>query len=160
MGGTISAPTIEIAAPEDAVFAILANVREYRGWMPFTVAMDQHGDGPLTKGTPITEHVVLDPARPASIRLQRVVVTEVASRPGQHFLHWESVMGAKAILHARRVQRVTAAGDGFCVYETSDTMSGILAPLALALYGGAVARGFAAQGRALKERAEGQAKRT
>ena len=41
-----------------------------------------------------------------------------------------------------------------CTYETRDTMSGLLAPLVIALDGGAGARGFAAQGRALKARAE------
>lgn len=119
--------------------------------MPFTIKMEAAAL-PLAPGTAITEHVVLDPSRPSSIRLQRVVVTEVD--PTTCRLCWESVMVARWVLHAARVQELRALPGGGCVYETRDTMRGALAPLVLCLYGGAVARGFAAQGRALKAAAE------
>jgi hypothetical protein len=119
--------------------------------MPFTVLMEPTAL-PLAPGTAITEHVVLDPSRPSSIRLQRVVVTEVD--PTTLRLCWESVMGARWVLHAARVQELRALPGGRCVYDTRDTMRGALAPLVLCLYGAAVARGFAAQGRALKAAAE------
>lgn len=149
----ISAPAVEIRASADTVFSILARVEAYHMWgMPFTIRMDA-ASLPLAVGTVITEHVVLDPARPTSIRLQRVVVTEVD--PSSRRLHWESVMVARWLLHAVRLQHVCALPNGNCVYETSDTMRGALAPLVLCLYGNAVARGFAEQGRALKAAAEG-----
>lgn len=152
MGGVISAPAVEIRAPASAVFALLLDLASYPAWeMPFTVRMEV-ADLPLAVGTAITEHVVLDPSRPASIRLQRVVVTELD--PSARRLCWESIMGARWLLHAARVQEVRALPGGGCVYETSDTMHGALAPLVLCLYGGAVAAGFAAQGRALKAEAE------
>ena len=151
MGGTISAPSIEIGAPASAVFSLLSEVERYHEWgMPFTVRMEP-ATLPLAVGTSITEHVVLDPSRPASIRLQRVVVTEISA----HRLCWESVMGLRLVLHAARVQEVRELpGGGSCVYETRDAMRGLLAPLVLCLYGRAVAQGFAAQGRALKAAAE------
>ena len=152
MGGTISAPSIEIAAPAAAVFALLSGVERYHEWgMPFTIKMEP-AVLPLAVGTVITEHVVLDPSRPSSIRLQRVVVTEVAA---PRRLCWESIMGLRLVLHAARVQEVRELpGGGGCVYETRDAMRGLLAPLVLCLYGRAVAQGFAAQGRALKAAAE------
>ena len=104
MGGTASAPTVEIDAPPAAVWGLLLDLPGYTRFMPFTIQMDA-ASGPLAPGLAITEHVVLDPARPASIRLQRVVVTEVTSdaAAGFHRLCWESVLGARWLLHAVRV---------------------------------------------------------
>lgn len=160
MGGKLSTPAVQISAPPAAVFDLITNLFDYPKWgMPFTIQMDlQNGNGRTTlePGNVIIEHVVLNPDVPTSVRLQRVVVTEILSQPeaGLFRVCWESIMGYTWILHAVRVQEVRARGGGECVYETSDTMTGLLVPIVFLLYGSAVTRGFAAQGIALKARAE------
>lgn len=138
--------TIHINAPPERVMAMLADLESYPAWMPFTTRMD----GALRVGATITEHVQLTRGSSAR-RLQRVVVTAV--EPDR--LDWHSEMlGSRALLFARRTQTVTREGAG-CVYFTRDTMTGLLAPLVLWLYGRVVREGFEAQARALKARAEG-----
>jgi hypothetical protein len=163
MGGKLSTPAVYIAASPACVFELIMNLADYPNWgMPFTIQMDlqnvtdRHQKLLLQRGDVIIEHVVLNPNIPTSVRLQRVVVTEILSQPesGIFRVCWESVMVFKWILHAVRVQEVRSRGGGGCVYETSDTMTGLLVPLVFLLYGSAVTRGFAAQGIALKERAE------
>jgi hypothetical protein len=105
--------------------------------------------GTLAVGETIIETVALTPGT-RSLRLQRVVVTAVS--PSR--VEWASTMLHPYILYAHRVQSLTEQSGGGVLYETSDVMTGLLAPLVLGLYGGAVRRGFEAIAAALKARAE------
>jgi hypothetical protein len=145
----MSAPhaSIEIAAPAQRVWEVLAALPLYPAWAPFTVAID----GALALGGQVTVHVEMTPG--AALRLQPMTVTDV-SPPAR--LAWTMTLLAPLLLHAEREQRVEGLSASACRYSTTDRMSGLLAPLVLALYGGSVASGLQRFAAALKARAEAQ----
>ena len=143
--------SIDIAAPLSIVAGILLDLKSYTQWCPFTIAMR----GELHPGETIMETVALTPGA-TSLRLQPVVVREVTQGETHCKTVWESIMWTRAVLHAVRVQQLTATPDGGTHYTTTDRMSGLLAPLVLGLYGKCVQDGFVAIAAALKERAEAQ----
>ena len=61
---------------------------------------------------------------------------------------------ALGLVKALRVQRLEKRSETSCTYFNTDTLEGPLAPVARLLFGGAMHRGFAAVGRALKQTAE------
>lgn len=140
-----------IKAPPSSVWGILADLDSYGMWCPFTEAMV----GKLALGSTIVEAVRL---RPGDKGTRRTVVRVTALAPRE--VVWESTVGGACLLHARRVQTVVPHGAGNAKYTTTDTLSGLLAPLVMALYGGAVKAGLEAVANALKTRAEERAAAT
>ena len=127
--------------------AILMNLPHYSAWAPFTVAV--HGQ--VAPGNTLEMHVEMTPG--ARQRQQTMLVTEASP----HCIAWTYTLGARWLLFAHREQRVLPLTAGSCRYTTTDTMSGLLSPLVLCLYGPTVSAGLAAFARALKARAEGAA---
>ena len=146
----MSAPhaSIEINAPAQRVWAVLTDLPLYPQWAPFTVAID----GALAPGAQVTVHVEMTPG--AALRQQPMTVTDVS--PAAARLAWTMSLLAPFLLHAEREQRVEGLSASTCRYSTTDRMSGLLAPLVLALYGGSVASGLQRFAAALKARAEAQ----
>lgn len=134
---------VEIDAPIEQVWRILTDLDHYGGWNPFT----PHAESSLRIGDPIHLHVRL-----VGRRLVHRVETVTRNQP--HTLGWEMKMGARFLLHAERVQVLTAIHAHRTRYVTEDRFSGWLRPLVLALYGKAMERGFMDCALGLKKAAE------
>lgn len=141
---TITLDPVEIDAPADVVWEILADIERYPEWNPFTPQIDST----LEIGEPVTLHIkrgddtspmtfvleVLDPPREIAWRLPKKLLSPLFS--------------------AYRTQRVEALGDARCSYTTSDTFSGLIAGPLYRNQSGWVHRNFEKLAAALKERAE------
>jgi hypothetical protein len=136
---------VEIDAPIDRVWQILNDFGRYGEWNPFTPQVETT----LRIGEPIHLHVRLIGSR----LMHRV---EYVTRNEPHTLGWEMKMGARFLLHAERVQVLTALDDGRTHYMTEDRFTGWLRPLVLGLFGAAMERGFTDCGLGLKKAAESQ----
>jgi hypothetical protein len=135
-----------ISAPAQCVWAVLTDLRSYPQWAPFTVQVE----GSLQVGAQVVVAVEMTPG--AALRRQPMTVLD-ASPPTR--LSWEMTMLHPYLLHAEREQVLQPGSDGAsCTYSTTDRMSGLLAPLVLALYAGSVAQGLQSFAAALKARAE------
>jgi hypothetical protein len=124
---------------------VLLAFSEYPSWAPFTVALRARA---LAAGERLEVDVQMTPGA----ALQTQVMTVTAAAPPR--LAWTFTLLSPLLLHAEREQLVTPTGAATCRYSTSDAMSGLLAPLVLALYGGSITRGFEGLAAALKARAE------
>lgn len=132
--------TIEIPCPPSKVLSVLQDLPSYPTWCPFTPS----AIGTLTPTSPITLSVQF-PGE--SLRTQTVIIQP--SLPNK--IIWTYTMFSPWILHAVRVQSVEeGVNPQTSTYTTHETMSGLLAPLVIALYGGKVKEGFAAVAAALK----------
>jgi len=147
---TIIASTIDIDAPAERVWAILADLSRYGEWNPFTPRIDAS----LVIGEPVVLHVAMKPGKPLIV--QREVCS--ANDPAKWELGWGLQMGPAFVLRANRIQRLTRLGSERTRYDTSDTFSGLLVPIVMGLYRADIQRGFDGVARALKERAEKGAK--
>jgi hypothetical protein len=136
---------VEIDAPIDRVWRILNDFDRYGEWNPFTPRVETT----LEIGAPIHLHVRL-----VGQRLTHRV--EVVTRNQPYTLGWEMQLGARFLLHAERVQVLTAIDEGRTHYLTEDCFTGWLRPLVLALFGRAMQRGFADCGLGLKKAAESE----
>ena len=141
-GNSVSA-SLEIDAPIERVWQILKDFDRYHEWNPFTPRVEST----LRIGDPIHLHVRL-----VGKRLSHRV--EFVTRNQPYTLGWEMKLGAPALLHAERVQVLTAIDGHRTHYRTEDRFSGWLRPLVLALFGGAMERGFRDCALGLKKAAE------
>ena len=140
--------SVDIDASADEVFAILMNLEGYPEWNPFTVSVRTT----FEMGAPVDMKVQLT-AR--YLRDQREFIREID--PVARRVAWGMTMGAAWIGSGHRRQWVEELGEGRSRYVTEDDIGGVLRPLIIALYGGAMQRGFDGVCRGLKERAEGRA---
>ena len=147
---TIIASTIDIDAPAERVWAILADLSRYGEWNPFTPRIDAS----LVIGEPVVLHVAMKPGKPLIV--QREVCS--ANDPAKWELGWGLQMGPAFVLRANRIQRLTRIGPDRTRYYTSDTFAGLLVPIVMGLYRADIQRGFDGAARGLKERAEKGAK--
>jgi uncharacterized protein YndB with AHSA1/START domain len=134
---------IAIDAPIEPVWQILTDFEGYRAWNPFTPRVETT----LRVGDPIHLHVRL-----GGERLSHRVESVTRNQP--HTLGWEMKMGARFLLHAERIQTLTPIDAHRTHYLSEDVFGGWLAPLVLALYGGAMERGFRDCALGLKKAAE------
>jgi hypothetical protein len=134
---------IEIDAPIERVWQILRDTDGYGAWNPFTPRVETT----LRIGDPIHLYVRL-----VGKRLMHRVETITRSEP--YSLGWEMKMGARFLLHAERVQTLTALDEDRTRYVTEDCFSGWLRPLVLAGFGRAMERGFIDCALGLKKAAE------
>ncbi len=134
---------VEIDAPIERVWRILCDFDRYADWNPFTPRVETS----LAIGDPVTLRVRL-----LGERLMTRVETVTRNQP--HTLGWEMQMGAPFVLHAERVQVLTEIDEGRTHYRTEDCFRGWLRPLVLALFGGAMERGFRDCAYGLKKAAE------
>jgi uncharacterized protein YndB with AHSA1/START domain len=129
--------TVEIAAPVEAVWSVLVDFPAYAEWNPFTTSVQCS----LEPGTMVVMRVAMPGAGPLPRHAltQRETLRRVEP---PHVLAWALDIGMPWLLGAERVQLLTATAEG-CVYETVDTIGGLLAPLVNLLYGRDLDAGFA-----------------
>ncbi len=142
----VYATRVEIAAPAERVWALLAELDRYPEWNPFTPRVETTRE----EGTPIVLHVSFDGKRP---RKQVEILRRWA--PGEE-LRWSMTIGPAWLFRAERVQTVEPLGPERCRYVSEDAFAGLLSPLVELLYGAKVQRGFDAMGAALVARAEAE----
>lgn len=133
------ATRVEIDAPAERVWAILADLDRYSTWNPFTPKVETS----FEVGTPIVLHVSFDGQPP-----RRQVETLRRWAPGEE-LRWGMTMGPAWFFRAERSQRVEPLGPDRCRYISEDAFAGLFSPVVEALYGGKVQRGFDALGAGL-----------
>jgi len=134
---------IEIDRGVDYVWEILRDLERYPEWNPFTPRAESNLD--------VGDPVHLDVRLRGSKLSKRV---EIVSAAEPHRLCWGMTMGAPFLLSAERCQVLTAIDEHRTRYVTEDRISGLLSPLVIGLFGGAMERGFADCASALKKRAE------
>ena len=141
--GHVSSEAVEIDAPIERAWEILADFERYGEWNPFTpsVATD------FEIGSPVELYVRMGPWR-----LKQVERIEAVEPP--RLIAWSTTMGHRFLISALREQRLEAVGNGRCRYRTTDDFSGLLIPLVMLFFGGFVRRGFNDVARGLKTRAE------
>ncbi len=139
----IRSDAVEIAAPVEQVWEVLADFGRYGEWNPFTTRVDTD----FEVGSPVYLHVTLGP-----LKLKQRERIETVDPP--RLLVWSNTIGHSSLLSARREQRLEPLGATRCRYLTADAFTGLLTPLVVLLFGGLVRGGFNAMAVALKERAE------
>lgn len=135
---------LDVAAPADRVWTVVADLPRYSEWNPFVVAARSS----LAVGSPIVLRVRLIPG---FVLTQREVVTECVR--GLRLCYGIRPLPA-GLLRSRRCQEVCAAGGGHSRYTSEFELSGALASGVRTLLGARLEAGFAAAARALKCRAE------
>ena len=122
----------EINAPVDAIWRALVDFKRYAQWNPFTplVATD------LAIGSPVTLHVDM-PGASRMIRTEWINLVEP-----EQTICWGMHIGHPVLLCANRWQILRPLDDDRAEYRTEDKMSGLLTPLVMARYGGAMQQGF------------------
>jgi len=134
---------VEIDAPIDRIWRILTDIEGYGDWNPFTPQVKTT----LAIGDPIhlTVRLVGD------FNLEWV---ETVTRNAPYTLGWEMKLGTRTLLHAERLQVLTAIDDRRTHYVTEDCLKGWLRPIVIRLFGGAMERGFLDCALGLKNAAE------
>ena len=140
----IASEPVDIHAPIDTVWNILADVDHYFEWNPFARTYTQTD---VRVGSFVDFDVKL--GRYDRKQTERFVAIE---RPT--LLSWSTKIGTEFLLKALREQRLEKRSETSCSYFNTDTLEGPLAPLAILLFGRAMRRGFEDVGRALKQRSE------
>ena len=140
----IRSDAVEIEAPIDRVWEVLADFGSYGEWNPFTIRVNTDSQ----VGSPVDLYVTLGP-----LKLWQRERIEVVDPP--RLLVWSNRIGHAALLFARREQRLEVLGATRCRYLTTDAFTGLLTPVVVLFFGRLVRNGFNAMAAALKERAEG-----
>lgn len=144
--------TCRIAAPPEAVWAVLVDFEAYPAWNPFTREVRTTG----AIGADVVMRVDMGFAVISQTEVLRALEPPTDGAPGR--LVWGvDWLGGQAIA-AERVQTLTADGDG-SHYETVDTIGGWLSPVSQGIFGRPVGRGFRAMAEALRDRVESLAAR-
>lgn len=139
----ITSDPVVINAPTEHVWQVLTYAPGYGEWNPFTPGVDTD----FRLGSQVDLQVVLGPVK---LRQRE----RIRSLDPPQLLAWGMTMGHRVLLIARREQRLEVLGADRCQYLTTDTMSGLLAPVVGLLFGGLIRNGFNAMAVALKERSE------
>lgn len=142
-GRTVSVERI-IAAPADAVFAVLDDLERYPEWNPFTERVI------TTKrvGDPVEIHVDM-PGRSKMVMHETMTLYEAP-----HRMAWGLKVLGGVVLDCDRVQEVVALPDGRTRYRCWERFGGLLGPLVVLTYGRSTERGFEACADALVSRME------
>ncbi len=139
----IDSEPVEIDAPIEVAWDLLVDLDRYHEWNPFARTYTKTD---VRVGSPIHFDVKLD--RYNRKQTERIAIIEPPTR-----LAWSTNV-ALGLVKALRVQRLEKRSETSCTYFNTDTLEGPLAPMARLLFGGAMHRGFADVGRALKQTAE------
>jgi hypothetical protein len=134
---------VDIDAPIERVWQILNDIDGYGEWNPFTPKVETT----LRIGDPVHLQVRLVGER-LTHRLEWITRNE------RYCLGWEMKLLARFVLHAERVQVLTAIDESHTHYMTEDCFTGWLRSLVVGLFGKAMERGFRDCGTGLKQAAE------
>lgn len=136
---------IDIAAPPDVVWGVLSDTSRYGEWNPFVTRIE----GALVENADILLRVTMRPGRAEREQKQHIMVLVP-----ERCVVWQTQVGTRHTLRAKRSQLVVPRPDGGTHYRTTDVLVGGLVPLVMRLYRNDLERGFTAMTRALKVRAE------
>ena len=134
---------IEIDAPPEEVWNVLADFGAYRDWNPFIVRVD----GKLTVGARLT--VTISPPESREMTFKPVVLTV---EPGNE-IRWRGHFVAAKLFQGEHFFRLTPSREGQTRFVHGEDFSGVL----LKMLGPALtqtARGFVLMNQALKRRVE------
>ena len=134
---------IWINAPVEIVWAVLTEVDKYSQWNPFT----PRARTDFAIGSPANLLVSMGPAK---FRITETVCAVEKPR----LIAWQKKFGARWLLHAVREQHLRPVGESGCRYHNTDRLTGVLAPMVFACFGGYMRRGFEAVAEGLKAYAE------
>ena len=140
----ITSEPVEIHAPIDTVWDILADIDRYHEWNPFARAYTKTD---VRVGSFVDFDVKLG-------RYDRKQTERFEAIEPPALLSWSTKIGNEFLLKALREQRLEKRSEVCCAYFNTDTLEGPLAPLAILLFGRAMRRGFDDVGRALRKTAE------
>lgn len=135
---------VEIDAPADLVWTILADLTAYPDWNPSTPNVDTDG----VPGHPIDLLTIL-----ADGTLLRELVTVRQWTPGE-LLQWDRRTGPAWWFRCTHAQRIEPLAAERCCYVVTDTYAGLLAPLNELRDGARFERAAERTAAALKRRAE------
>jgi len=141
---TCASDVVEIDAPPQVVWDVVADFASYPEWNPFCTSVD----GAFELGAPIVLHTP-HPDHDPDLQTQEWI----SAIEAPHHLQYntgDSIPG----VHAVRDQWIEDLGEGRSSYCTVDVFTGEYAQLAYDLQGQWVTDGFNALARALKIRAE------
>ena len=136
---------VELPVPAERAWAVLVDFGSYPQWNRFTSRIDAE----LALGRWVRMRVHLGSL--TLIQWERICELEPLR------VAWE-LPGPSWLLYAKRVQTVHATPAG-CVYRTTDTIQGILAPVVEAMFGNALRNGFQAVADGLEETLRDQERR-
>ena len=136
--------SIEIDVPSEVVWTVLTDFDRYAEWNPFNVGMTTE----FEMGAAVHMEVAL-----VGSRTQRQTEYITTLVPGQKVC-WSMNRTPAWLIRATRCQLLEPLGEGRTRYTSDDTITGILAPLVMLVYGRAMQRGFESACTALKRRAE------
>lgn len=136
--------TIDIDAPPDRVWDVLADFASYAEWNPFIV----RADGTAEPGNRL--HLRMQPVRGRAVTVTPLVVEADRARR----LRWRGRLGARWIFDAEHEFVLQALDGGGTRLRQHEEIRGVLVPfLARSLERGTLPA-FEAMNRALKDRAE------
>lgn len=136
--------TVDIAAPAEIVWEVLTDFGRYHEWNPFVVDCRVSA---LEPGATIDMQVKLV-GKP---QFQREWIREV--QPGKGFAYSMKPVPL-GTLRSLRTHRLEALGKDRCRYHSHFELDGWLKPVVLALFRGALQRGFGGMTDAIRTRAE------
>lgn len=141
---TIYSDIFTIHAPAKQVWQTLTDLSSYPEWNTFTTKVV----GQPKIGTDVELHVHM-PVRGDRISTETVKCVEEGKQ-----LSWGMTMLLPIFLKAQRDQVLIPIDEHSCTYQTWDSLSGLLAPLVVALFGEEMRNGFNRVGQGLKQRCE------
>ena len=146
---SIESEPVQIEAPVEAVWDLLVDLDRYHEWNPFARTATETD---VRAGAPVHFDVRLGGYNRK--QTERIEIIEPPTR-----LAWSTNV-ALGLVKGLRTQQLEQQSKSSCTYYNTDTLEGPLAPIARLFFGGAMHRGFAAVGQALKETAEQRHGRT
>ena len=133
---------IDIEAPPDEVWAVLARLEDYESWNPFTVAVR----GKLAEGEVVKLTVKL-----AGKTVKRRHQISALSAPSR--ICWTILSDQPWLIRGERCQTVEPI-EGGSRYSNEEVVEGLVAPLVQLFYGSAIEAGLHALGQGLKAKVE------
>ncbi len=133
---------IDIAAPPELVWEVLADFSSYPAWNPLTPKVE----GSLEVGTTVTLHVRLGG--------NRMTRQHTLSRADGEALCWTIQSSVPWFMRGERCQTLTDLGDGRTRYENEERVEGLVGPLVSLSYGRTIQASLEAVGEGLKAHVE------
>lgn len=135
---------IEISAPAERVWELLADFASYPEWNPFI----RRVNGELEVGSKL--EVRLEPAGGRGMTIRPTVIK---AEPDREF-RWRGQLGVSGLFDGEHSFSIESLDGGRVRFRHEERFTGVLVPLILAIVGESTREGFEDMNRALKERAE------